>query len=204
MRIGLMGGTFDPPHLAHVIPITHVLTEFSLDLVHFIPNYLPPHKERLYLTDSYHRTAMVAIALQKYDQFILNPIELRKQKASYTVDTISEIAAGSPNDQIFFILGSDSFIELDTWHDYKRLLQLCEFIIINRGTEHDELQQSLQKLETITQLNLRDRIHFAHAPYLPISSTEIRTAIGAGRSVSNWILPEVQAYIKKHELYKRR
>src|ERR1043166_1007729 len=109
MRIGLMGGTFDPPHLAHVIPITHVLTEFSLDLVHFIPNYMPPHKEQLYLTDSYHRAAMVAIALEKYDRFILDPIELRKQKPSFTVDTIEEMNAAFPDDQLLFIMGSDSF-----------------------------------------------------------------------------------------------
>jgi nicotinate-nucleotide adenylyltransferase len=204
MRIGLMGGTFDPPHLAHVIPTTHVVTEFRLDRVHFVPNYMPPHKERIYLTDSYHRAAMVAIALEKYDEFILDPIELRKQKASYTVDTIEEMIAAHPEDQLFFIMGSDSFVELETWHDYKRLLQLCEFIIINRGTEDDELQESLQKLETLTQLNLRDRIHFAHAPYLPISSTEIRNAISAGTSVSKWVSPEVQAYIEKHHLYKRR
>lgn len=205
MRIGIFGGTFDPPHLGHIIPIEIASAQFQLDKVWFVPNYFPPHKHREDLTDPYHRAAMLAIALLRYRQFGLLPIELQKAKMNFTVDTLAEIKAGlSPGDSVFFILGSELFLQLETWHDYSRLLQLSEFIIINRGNSEQALIQHLQQLETILQVDLTRIVHFAKSSHLPFSSTEIRSSLARNEDVSGMLFPEVLNYILKHELYKRR
>jgi len=200
-----MGGTFDPPHLGHVVPVEWAVSEFNLDQAWFIPAYVPPHKQTEELTDPYHRAAMVALAIQKYTNFLLSTIELRSGDVRFTIDTIDDCKKRiRQEDQLFVILGSDSFLEIHTWHAYQRLIRLCEIIIMNRGDGEEELKEKLAQLEIVLQLNLKEKIHFATAPILPISSTQIRNAIREGRTVSDSISPEVEAYIRKHSLYQRR
>ncbi len=205
MRIGIMGGTFDPPHLGHVVPVGSVAAEFNLDLVWFIPAYIPPHKQARAIADPFHRAAMVALAIQKYPNFLLSTIELRSGAIRFTLDTVGvcKKMIGS-DDQLAIILGSDSFLEIHTWHAYERLIQLCEIIIMNRGDKERELKEKLEQLENILQLDLKQTIHFARAPFLPISATGIRDAIRENRSVSGVLSPEVEAYIRKHSLYQER
>ncbi|PWT88996.1 MAG: nicotinate (nicotinamide) nucleotide adenylyltransferase [Acidobacteria bacterium] len=204
MRIGIMGGTFDPPHLGHVVPIRAAAMEFQLDEVWFVPNFRPPHKTRRDFADPYHRAAMVGIALQQDSNFVLCTIELLRQKPSYTVHTLSRIRKMiSANDRLFFLMGSDSFLELTTWYQYARLLRETDLIIINRGNTKKELNEALEKLETITKADLHKTVHFAHTSFLPFSSTQIRIAIQEGRDVSEQVGTEVQAYIQKHSLYQR-
>jgi nicotinate-nucleotide adenylyltransferase len=205
MRIGIFGGTFDPPHLGHIIPIEIASVQFHLDQVWFVPNYIPPHKHREDLTDPYHRAAMLAIALQRYPHFLLLTLELQKGKVNFTVDTLAEIkSALSPRDSLFFILGSELFLQVETWHDYARLLQLSEFIIINRGNSEQALIQHLQQLEKILQIDLNRIVHFAKSSHLPFSSTEIRASLTKNEDVSGMLFPEVKDYILKHKLYTRR
>ncbi len=205
MRIGLMGGTFDPPHLGHVLPVERTASEFNLDQVWFIPAYIPPHKQTEELTDPYHRAAMVALMIQNCSTFLLSTIELRSGHVRFTIDTIEECQKYyGPQYQFLLLLGSDSFLEIHTWHEYARLIQLCEIIIMNRGDEQEELKKKLAHLENVLQVNLSERIRFANAPVLPISSTQIRNAVREGRTVSHMLSPEVAAYIRKHSLYQRR
>jgi nicotinate-nucleotide adenylyltransferase len=200
-----MGGTFDPPHLGHVVPVEAAVAEFNLDRVDFVPAFIPPHKSRPGLTDSHHRAAMVAIALQPYRRFLLSPEELATRKVRFTVETLTERKAKfRPEDRLFFIMGSDSFLEIETWRDYQRLIRLCEFIIIDRGDDQEVLKSKLNELEKALQLKSGEIIHFARAPHLPISSTEIRKALQEGKSVSDWLSPGVEQYITKHFLYHRR
>jgi nicotinate-nucleotide adenylyltransferase len=205
MRIGLMGGTFDPPHLGHFIPVESAADEFGLNRVWFIPAYAPPHKASEALTNVFDRTALLALALQRYPKFLLSTIELLQGKVCYTVDTISEFKNRSGSDDtLFFIMGSDSFLELRSWYEYQRLIRLCEIIIINRGDDLKELKDYLGQLEKEVQFDLASTVHFANAPFLPISSSEIRAAIREGDSVSGKLAPEVDDYIRKHSLYVRR
>jgi nicotinate-nucleotide adenylyltransferase len=200
-----MGGTFDPPHLGHVIPVKEAAREFSLDLVSFIPAYIPPHKLDNHITNPFHRAALLALALQSYPNFLFSPIELMQGTVCYTIDTVRAFHEKiSPADSIFFIMGADSFVELETWHDYAGLLQLCQLIIINRGVTEEELKDALNRLQRILHQDLSRIVHFSKAPYLPISSTEIRTALLNRQDVSSWVTPEVEAYIRKHSLYQRR
>lgn len=205
MRIGIFGGTFDPPHLGHIVPIEIAVAQFDLDQVWFVPNYVPPHKQRDDLTDPYHRAAMLSIALQRYPHFLMLPVELKKEKVNFTVDTLMELKSSlSTDDSLFFLLGSELFLEIETWRDYPRLLQLSEFIIINRGNSEEALIRHLQQLETSLHLDLKSIVHFAKSSHLPFSSTVIRAALAGNTDVSGMLFPEVAAYIRKHELYKRR
>ncbi len=205
MRMGVLGGTFDPPHLGHLIPVSAAAEEGKLDQVWFMPAYTPPHKSRTDITDPYHRSAMVALAIQHYDKFRLSSYELALGRVSYTVDTIQELKNFLPKeDTIHFIIGTDSFLEIDTWHQYENLIQLCDFIIINRGTGEKELNEKLEYLETALQTHLRNKFLFAKTPYLPISSTEIRAAASRKEFLAGLVPPEVALYIERHALYQGR
>lgn len=203
-NIGLMGGTFDPPHLGHTVPVEVAAAEFDLERVWFVPNSIPPHKKREDLTGSHHRAAMLVLAIRHFPGFLFSPWELQKGAVSYTVETIVRFRQEvGPDDRLFFIMGSDSFFELDTWYEYAHLIRLCELVIINRGTNQGELKQNLTRLENILQLDLKPTVHFSAGPFLPISSSAIRSAVRNGEDTSAMLNPDVQAYINKHSLYRR-
>lgn len=200
-----MGGTFDPPHLGHVLPVEEAAGQYRLDRVWYIPNSVPPHKSRQDLTDPYHRAAMVALAIQRHPAFLLNTLELGQDLAAYTFDTIRKLREGEGRGhRLYFILGTDSFLEIDTWHRYPELIDMCEFIIINRGDTEEELKQNLNRLEVTLQKNLAKTFHFSRTTIVPVSSSEVRAALSEGRSVSGLVSPEVEEYIRKHSLYQRR
>lgn len=204
MKIGIMGGTFDPPHFGHLVPVATAARQFFLDAVWFIPNYRPPHKTRTDFADAYHRAAMVALALKDYPNFLLDTCELRQEKPVYTVDTIRRLQYENPNTRFFFILGTDSFLEIDTWYHYSELIDLCEFIIINRGDKEEELKRNLQRLENTLHKKLDPAFHFSGSAPIPVSSTQLRAALAAGESISGMVPPAVEEYIHKHSLYQRR
>ncbi|MCI0413774.1 nicotinate (nicotinamide) nucleotide adenylyltransferase [bacterium] len=203
-RIGLMGGTFDPPHLAHTFSVEVAASEFHLDSVWFVPAFIPPHKQDQNRTNPFHRMAMLALALRDFPVFKILPLELLRGDISFTVDTIHELKSRVANeDRLFFIMGSDSFLEIHTWYAPAELLRSCELIIINRGSIRSELIENLEQLEISLQLDLKDSIHFSSSPYLPFSSTEIRERIREGKSASAMLSSGVEAYIHKHSLYRR-
>lgn len=200
-----MGGTFDPPHLGHVLPVHEAAKQFAIDRVLYTPAFIPPHKSRPELTDPFHRFAMVALALQDYPNFLLSPFELTQRGVSFSIETVQHFRAQlARGDELFFIMGSDSFLEFHTWKEYKKLIHLCRFIIISRDSNERELKENLQQLERNLQLDLSEIILFAATRELPISSTDIRAAFAGGIGVSSQLNPDVEAYIVKHSLYQRR
>jgi nicotinate-nucleotide adenylyltransferase len=199
-----MGGTFDPPHLGHIIPVEIAAAEFNLDWVWFIPAFVPPHKQDLRRTDPFHRTAMLALALKNFPRFGISSLELLRGDISFTINTIRELQSYmNSGDRLFFIMGSDSFLEIHTWYSPAELLASCEVIVVNRGSRKDQLLLNLEKLETDLNLKLKGSVHFASSSPLLISSTEIRRLASEGVDVSNMVFPEVEAYISKHRLYRR-
>jgi nicotinate-nucleotide adenylyltransferase len=204
-KIGIMGGTFDPPHLGHILPVEVAAAEFQLDWVWFIPAFIPPHKQDQERTDPFHRTAMLALALKNFPQFRISPLELLRADISFTVDTIRELQSQvDAQDRLYFIMGSDSFLEVHTWYSPARLLTACHFIIVNRGDKKEALLKNLEELESDLRLSLKQSVHFVSSLPIPYSSTEIRRIVSAGGTeISNMVFPEVEAYIKKHCLYGR-
>lgn len=201
-RIGIFGGTFDPPHRGHVLPLAHVARQFYLDRIYFVPAFRSPHKLNHRTASPYHRVAMLALAIRKYPNFLVSTFELSQRKVVYTIDTLQYFSGTlHPGDQLFFILGADSFLELGTWKEPARLLQFTDFIIINRGVKRQELNRSLEQLEQRFHLDLRKRIHISSSHHLRVSSSEIRNALVQGQSVLKALAPDVEAYIRKHSLY---
>ena len=203
-KIGIMGGTFDPPHLGHILPVEIAAAEFHLDWVWFIPAFIPPHKQGQQRTDPFHRTAMLAMALKNFPRFLISPLELLRADISFTVDTIRELQSQvEAQDRLFFIMGSDSFLDVHSWYSPAKLLLSCDFIVVNRGDQIGELQKNLKDLEDQLQLSLKESVHFVSSVPVPFSSSEIRRLLSQGGKVSDMVFPEVEAYIKKHSLYRR-
>jgi len=201
LNIGLMGGTFDPIHMGHLVTAEEARQQFLLDYVIFIPAGLPPHKSKEQVTPAEHRYIMTTLAVMSNPFFVVSRVEVDKKEPSYTIDTIryftSRFATGT---NLFFITGADAILEISTWKDYTELLKLCTFIAVTRpGYPLDRLDEITGKLLP----ELRARIHLLEIPALAISSTFIRQRVALGRTIK-YLTPEpVEQYIKKHGLYKK-
>lgn len=198
-RIGLMGGTFDPIHNGHLLLAENSRKAFNLDKIIFMPAGIPPHKKDKHLSSNTHRYNMTLLAINSNRHFFLSDMELKKEGISFTIDTIKYLKSLYIDTEIYFILGSDSLFQIDTWKDYQELLTLCHFIVAPRPNCHNE------KLEnTVNTLNslYNSSIHIVEGPVLDISSSEIRDRVRKGLSISYLVPKPVEEYIYKHGLYK--
>lgn len=189
MRIGLLGGTFNPIHNGHLKLAEEAHRQLSLDAVMLIPSYMPPHKEADDLLDAQQRLRMIELAISGNINFEIYRYEIDKEEKSYTVDTVEYIRSSCPEDtKIFFLIGADSLVELDTWKDIEKLSKLCHFIVCDRpGFNKDSKYAWVDSIE-ITPVD--------------VSSSEIRKRIRDGRDISG-LLPEVvEDHIRENNLYK--
>lgn len=198
-RIGIMGGTFDPIHMGHLVTAEAVRVEYNLDQVLFIPAANPPHKQEQKVTPAIHRYIMTAMATYSNPYFHVSSIELDRPGPSYTIDTIYElIKICGKNTAIYFITGADAIQEIPTWDRIEELLGLCEFIAATRPgcvPNVDNIRDYFGELGN-------DRIHKLTTPELEISATDIRERIKKGYSIK-YIVPEsVENYIIKEGLYR--
>ncbi len=131
-RIGILGGTFNPIHVGHLKAAEDVQRKFLLIKILFIPSYIPPHKESSDIASPCHRMKMVELALTPYPQFIPSALEIETKGKSYSIFTLQKVKKLYPEAFIFFILGIDAFLEIDTWKDYQKVLEQCFFIVISR------------------------------------------------------------------------
>jgi len=198
-RIGLFGGTFDPPHLGHLILASEAQTQLELDRLLWILTPEPPHKQDQSITSIEHRLAMVQLAIADNSTFELSRIELDRPGPHYTLDTINLVAEKNPGSDIIPIIGGDSLNDLPKWHEPQQLVYACHWIGVMRRP-HEET--SLDELES--QLpGIRSKVHYVDAPLLEIASREIRTRIAEGKSVRYYLPPNVYEYINAHHLYHR-
>jgi len=214
-RIGLFGGTFNPVHSGHIKAAEIVQKRFRLDKILFIPSYIPPHKDTAEIASPSHRLKMVEIALRGFSHFIPCSVEIDAEEKSYSIITINTIKKLYPKSWIFFILGIDAFLEVDTWKDYEQLLEQCFFIVISRpGYLLDEAKNTLDgkyrekmymlaKSESVKdEMLLSFRIFLLPIEALDIASTEIRGRIKRGDSLKGMVSERVEAYIRENRLYK--
>ena len=189
MKVGLLGGTFDPIHLGHLRAAENARESLALDHVAFVPARNPPHRKGPQAA-ALDRYAMVAVATAGNFSFAASDAELRREGPSYTVDTVSDWLREHPGDTVTLIVGSDTFLEMATWKEPGRLFSLCSVAVATRPGEALAKPQGSPRAEEI------------EGPGLPISSTEIRRRVGAGRSV-RYLVPEgVADYIAKRGLYR--
>ncbi len=198
-NIAILGGTFNPIHLAHLTMAQCVYATGNYDEILFIPTGAPPHKESdFYIVDKAHRWNMCMLAIEKYDDFTISDIEMKRKGSSYTVDTLKALIKEHPDNNYFLIIGADSLMNLTSWHNTKHLFKIAKFLVLNRpGFEH-EIHDRIAYLKK----NYQATILTVDMPKMDISSSEIRTLISKNISISNMVPVSVEQYIIDHELYK--
>ena len=190
MKVGLMGGSFDPIHLGHLRAAENAREALSLDLVLFVPAAEPPHKPTMGLSPAPDRLAMVALAIADNPSFVSSDLELRRSGPSYTVDTLAELARERRGDEMFLIVGSDTLGEMATWHEPERIFALSTIAVADRPGAED-IAAPLP-----TALVVR-----VSGPGLFLSASEVRRRVRQGLSLRYLIPEKVAAYIATHELY---
>ncbi len=198
MRLGLMGGTFDPIHTGHLVIAEMARVEFALDRVLWIPSGDPPHKKGYLVTPQEHRYAMALLATANHPDFEVSRMELDRSGHSYTVDTVERLRRERPRDELYFITGADAILEILTWHRHHELIQACRFIAVTRPGYDLERLSSVLPMEYLTQISTLT------TPGVDISSTDIRTRVRSGDAIRYLVPESVQAYIRKHQLYQDR
>jgi nicotinate-nucleotide adenylyltransferase len=197
-KIGIMGGTFDPIHIGHLITAETVRAEYGLDKIIFIPAGSPPHKKDFKIAPAGHRYAMTVIATKSNRSFSVSSLEQERDGLSYTVDTVQSLLLDYENRaDFYFIVGADMLKDLTDWKDIEHLLTLCRFVVVARPGSTDQINELIKNFS----IGNFSPIEYLAAPEIEISSTDIRERIKTGRSVK-YIVPEsVEEYIKKHNLY---
>jgi len=214
-RIGLLGGTFNPVHRGHLRAAEEVRSRFALDRVLFIPSYIPPHKQTTDMTSPEDRFAMVELAVRAYPCLAASPLEIEAQERSYSIITLNKVKAIYPDAWIFFILGVDTFLEIETWKSYREVLEQCGFIVISRPgfdlaaarnalpPEYEKSFHDLAEAEDVGEDILTQfRIFLLSIPALDISSTEIRRRVRRGQSIYGLVPESVEEYIHRKNLYQ--
>ena len=188
-RIGILGGTFNPIHLGHLVMSEMAYERLCLDKVVFIPSYLPPHKSDTDIIAAKHRLQMTRLAIYGNPRFSISDIEVKRGGKSYTIDTVNYLQKTYPKGTKFYIIiGNDLVVGLSRWKRIKDLLkEVCFVAISRRGFEAKRASVPVQRL------NMQD---------IEISSSDIRKRIGSGKSVRYLLPDQVRQYIKKYQLYR--
>lgn len=207
--IALLGGTFDPIHLGHILPAQETAKWLGVEKLLLIPVHMPPHKSGTH-ANAKHRANMVSLACNTDKIFKLDTRELNRQTRSYTIDTLKEIKAEQPNADLYFIMGMDSLLTFTTWHCWQEILTLCNLVVnIRPGYNHQTLEASLapelkaRLIYNLAQIQLQKtgQILIHENQEVNISSTEIRAKIKSARDFSQDLPKQVYDYIKQHKLY---
>jgi nicotinate-nucleotide adenylyltransferase len=225
MRIGIMGGTFDPIHLGHLRAAEEIYWAFGMDRIIFVPAARPPHKEEAVVASALHRYEMVSLATVFTPYFTVSPIELQREGKSYSVETVREFQRVSgPETALYFIVGVDAFLEMSEWREAKELLTLARVIVTARpGWRLDEVERLLTPDQrrllghpTFKYLKVGEiepervegelvprQVLLVEVVSLDIASREIRQLVEEGRSIRHLVPDTVAAYMAKNHLYQR-
>ncbi len=200
MNVGIMGGTFDPVHIGHLVTAEEAREQYKLDKVLFVPAGQPPHKDQGVISGSEHRYLMTVLAVINNPFFEVSRFEIDKNKPSYTIDTVRHFFNILGKDvNIFFITGADAILEILTWHDYKELLDFCTFIAASRPGY--SLKKISERIKPHYPAVLR-KVHLLENPAMAVSSTFIRERIRSGQTIKYLTTEAVEHYIYKNSLYK--
>ena len=191
MKLGLFGGTFDPPHSGHLIVAQDALSALGLDRIIFIPAGAPPHKRERRVSPAASRLAMLEAAIAQDDRFEVDPLELNRSGPSYTVDTVAALKASHPGDELFLLIGADQFEEFETWREPARIAGLVQLVVMSRqGATGEERGGGSYGVRSI------------RVTRIDISSTEIRRRCRAGEPIRYHVPPAVEAYLAANPIYQ--
>ncbi len=200
-RIGLLGGTFDPIHLGHLLLAVHSYEELDLDRVMFIPARLPPHKGEP-LAEAAERLEMVRLAVADDERFLLCDCELARAEPSYTIETVRQLQSSLGSDtHLLWLIGSDMMADLPNWHKVGELVELIDIIVVGRAAQAEPDYSLLEPTLTVEQIK-RLREQAIELPLIDISSSQIRERVRQELSL-RYLLPRVvENYITQHKLYR--
>ena len=197
MRVGVFGGTFDPPHLGHLILAAEALHQLRLDRLLWVLTQDPPHKHGRIIRPWEARFEMVRLEIVDDPSFEISRVDIDRPGPHYAVDTMGILAQQFPGAELFYLIGGDSLRDLPTWHQPRQFLQACAGLGVMRRPG-DSI--NLEALENVLP-GISVRVHFITAPLLEISSTDIRERIAGGRPFRYYLPPVVYQYILKTKLY---
>jgi nicotinate-nucleotide adenylyltransferase len=201
MRIGILGGTFDPPHYAHMILAQHAYEELALNKVLFILAGVPPHKTHT-RTPAEHRLMMLCMAIADNAHFELSRVEIDRPGPHYTIDTIRILQDQNPDAELFFIMGGDVYRDLPNWSRPQEMFATCKLAVAvmrRPGFGNPELQLDMHK-DVIP--NLEEHAVLLSSPLVEFSSTDIAERLVRGKSVRYMVPDDILEYIFAHRLYE--
>jgi len=194
VRLGLLGGTFDPPHIGHLIAAQDALQVLALERIALVLAAAPPHKQDRRVSAVHHRLAMLRLACADDPRFSLETVELERTGPSYTVDTLRAVAARGH--RLFLLIGTDQYAEFDTWRDPAGVRRLATIGVMRRASEEAAAAAAVDDVGYLPILDVP-------VTRVDVSSTMVRDAVAGGRSIRYLVPPAVEAYIREHHLYDR-
>lgn len=196
-RVGVLGGTFNPPHLAHLVCAQEAYLQLGLELVLIVPARVPPHKPVTAEPGIDHRLELCRLAIAGDERFEICGLEASREGPSYTVDTLEELQREMTDSQLFLIVGADVAVGFSKWREPERVLSMATLAVAERpGTPRAEVET------TLAGLARGDRARFFDMPEIEISSTMLRDRVRSGES-TRYLMPDaVRDYIDRHGLYR--
>lgn len=199
MKIGILGGTFDPVHFGHLSIAKQALEELALDKLIIVPAKLQPFKLDQPVTIGKHRIEMLKLAFKDFEKVTISEYELDKNEVSYTINTLSAFRKEYPDSELWFLMGTDSFLKIEIWKNARDLLSQFNLIVGARpGYKEQELDTQINHLEK----TYGTKIYKLSNEKIDISSTDIRKRINQGEAIDQWVPLTVERYITDYALYK--
>lgn len=198
-RVGILGGTFDPIHLGHLIIGENAYSQCNLENVLVMPSGKPPHKDSSDISNEIDRSTMVKLSIAGNNHFSYSGFELERNGYIYTSDTLQLMTKEHPDTKYFFILGEDSIDYIEKWHEPEIIMQLCTIVVAHRNNGSDKVLDD--KINHLRNVYNADIIKIK-VPRIEISSTDIRNRVNNGSSIKYLVVSEVENYIYKNNLYK--
>lgn len=197
MRLGVLGGTFDPPHIGHLILAETARINLQLDQVLFLPVGDPPHKLGQAISPSRHRVAMTQLAIADHSAFVVDSTDVDRPPPHYTVTLLPLLQQAHPKDELWLVLGSDSLRDLSQWHDAEQLLYQARLAVLDRPG----VTINWPVLEAALP-NLQERLDWLEGPSVTVSATMLREFAAANRSLRYLVPDAVRSYLAAHQLYQ--
>ena len=198
VRLGVLGGTFDPVHIGHIALAEQAREQLALEQVLWVPSGDPWRKTDRMVTAGKHRAAMVRLAIEGHTSYELCPLEIERSGPSYSVETLAELRHVEPDRELFFLLGLDALEDLPNWYEPTRLIELATLAVAARGGRRLAAGE-LDRLVT----GLGGRVVWLEMPHLDVSATELRKLAAVEEGLADRTPASVEAYIREHRLYRR-
>lgn len=200
-HIGIMGGTFDPVHIGHLLLAEHAKEQFALDTIYMMPNGTPAYKSDHVVTDARMRVEMTALAIKSNAALELSMIEVERKGNTYTYETLEQLKAAHPQDTYYFIIGADSLFAFEGWMEPQRIASSCVLLVANRDrVPLEQLQSQVLHLQKMFSADIR----ILNCPGIDISSAMIRQRVSEGKSIRYYVTDDVAAYISMNGLYQEK